>query len=153
MSRSRQDTPKLSIRPLLSSPGLGFPTDQWVPVTNELKPNIARQASAGLEYRQKNIKFHVRAFIKLVDNLLEFKEGSSMQNWEEKVTQGNGAAYGMEFYLAKEKGKTSGWIALSISKSERDFDEINFGKTFPYKYDRRHDFKIVIIRSLAEKLN
>ena len=37
------------------------------------------------------------------------------------------------------------WMAwLYISWTNRQFDEVNFGKKFPYKYDRRHDINVAI---------
>jgi len=138
---------------LLSSPGLGFPTDQWVPVTRQIRPAFARQVSTGLEYRHRIFNVSAELFYKEMENLLEFKEGNSMQNWEEKVTQGTGKAYGAELYIGKETGKTTGWIAYTLSKSDRTFDEINFGRTFPYKYDRRHDLKIVLNQKLGNHLD
>jgi len=31
-----------------------------------------------------------------------------------------------------------------LSWSNRQFDDLNFGKEFPYRYDRRHDFSAVV---------
>jgi hypothetical protein len=136
---------------LLTNSTVGFPTDQWVPVTENIKPVEAKQISSGLEYFNNNIKADIAIFYKEMKNLLEFKEGAGIADWEEKVTQGNGKAYGIEFYVGKEVGNTTGWIAYTLSYSNRTFYELNFGKEFPYKYDRRHDLKIVYLRKLGKK--
>ena len=34
------------------------------------------------------------------------------------------------------------------SSTNRKFDELNNGKTFPYKYDRRHDLKMAIVHRI-----
>jgi hypothetical protein len=136
---------------LLTSSTIGFPTDQWVPVTEKVRPIEANQFSTGFQYLKNNFRFNIDAFYKNIYNLLEFKEGGSIASWEEKVTQGKGKAYGIEFYFGKEYGKTKGWIAYTLSYSKRFFNELNFGKEFPYKYDRRHDLKIVILYKINEK--
>jgi hypothetical protein len=78
-------------------------------------------------------------------NVIAFREGSSVfqfQGWENRVAQGDGTAYGAEFFVQKKRGKFSGWMGYTLSWATRQFDEINFGRVFPYKYDRRHDFEV-----------
>ena len=85
----------------------------------------------------------VEGFYKKMQNLVEYKEGASFfqlnTDWESMVAQGKGQSYGVEFFLQKTKGRTTGWIGYTLSWSTRQFPDINFGRTFPYKYDRRHD--------------
>jgi hypothetical protein len=58
------------------------------------------------------------------------------------VDVGTGQSYGAEFFAQKKTGKWNGWIGYTLSWANRTFPEINEGKTFPYRYDRRHDLKI-----------
>ena len=58
--------------------------------------------------------------------------------------EGEGESYGLEFFLQKKKGSTTGWIGYTLSWTNRRFDNINFGEWFPYKYDRRHDISFVL---------
>jgi outer membrane cobalamin receptor len=136
---------------LLSNSTIGFPTDQWLPVTSTILPVFAEQISAGIEFKRNEYKLSVDFFNKEMDHLLEFKEAAGIKDWEERVTQGKGNAKGIEFYLSKETGKTTGWLAYTYSVSNRQFQELNFGKTFPYKYDRKHDLKIVGIQKIGKK--
>jgi len=48
----------------------------------------------------------------------------------------------LELMAEKTNGKLTGWIAYTLSKSTRQFNEINFGNPFPYAYDRRHQLNI-----------
>ena len=70
--------------------------------------------------------------------------------WEDKITAGNGNSYGAELFLQKKQGTTTGWIGYTLSWSNRQFDELNLGKKFPYRYDRRHDIAIVLNRTLKQ---
>ena len=57
----------------------------------------------------------------------------------------------MELFLQKKKGKTTGWIGYTLSWADRRFDNINFGEWYSYKYDRRHDFSLVISHKFNDK--
>jgi hypothetical protein len=59
------------------------------------------------------------------------------------VESGQGWSYGGELFIQRKEGKFTGWIGYTLSWTNRQFDNINFGKKYPYKYDRRHDFEII----------
>ena len=63
---------------------------------------------------------------------------------DEQFTTGEGEAYGVEFFLNKQIGKLSGWIGYTLAWTNRTFPELNHGKTFPTRYDRRHDISVVL---------
>ena len=50
-------------------------------------------------------------------------------------------------------GKTTGWIGYTLSWTNRQFDSINFGQTYPYRYDRRHDIGIALTHEFNENVN
>lgn len=132
---------------LLSSSSIGLPTDLWVPSTANIQPEEAWQAAGGFDYSfgvGLQFQLGVEAYYKKMDRLLSFSEGAFyLNNWEENVTSGKGDAYGLEFMLRKSGGRTSGWIAYSLAWSDRQFDKINLGRLYPFRYDRRHDLKLV----------
>jgi len=79
-------------------------------------------------------------------NVIAYMDGSSFLDpstgWQDKITAGNGTAYGVEVFFKKSVGQLTGFLGYTLSWSNRKFDEINFGKQFPFRYDRRHDFAI-----------
>jgi hypothetical protein len=141
---------------LLSNTSIGLPTDLWVPATNQTKPVIANQISLSY-YRElpKNMIFSVETYYKKMNNLIQYKEGvsfiSGSQDWQDRITVGQGWAYGAEFFVEKKKGKFTGWLGYTLSWSERQFDELNFGKKFYHRYDRRHDMSFVFTYDIDEK--
>lgn len=76
-------------------------------------------------------------------------------HWEEKVEMGKGRNFGIEFMLEKKTGHTTGWVNYTLAKADRIFSEgnINGGKRFPYKYDRRHSVNITINHRLSKKVD
>ena len=88
-------------------------------------------------------------------NLIEYREGSNLllnDEFEDDLVQGDGKAYGIELLLKKDQGKLRGWIGYTLSKSERSFDDLNRGKTFPARYDRRPDLSIVTSYDLSKRI-
>jgi hypothetical protein len=131
---------------LLTNETIGLPTDLWLPTTEKVKPQDAWQVAIGTAKTfGKDYEFSVELYYKEMKNVIAFREGASLfqfQNWEERVSQGDGTAYGAEFFVQKKTGKLNGWIGYTLSWANRQFADINFGEVFPYKYDRRHDFEI-----------
>ena len=65
---------------------------------------------------------------------------------------GKGRAYGIEFLLEKTKGNFTGWASNTLSKSERQFEEINNGDWFSARQDRTHDISLVGTYQITPKL-
>ena len=147
---------------LLSNSSLSLPTDLWVPVTAKILPMNAHQWSLGAFYELPRLfDISVEGYYKIMDNLLEYKDGASFfgssETWENKVCLGKGWAYGIEFLVQRSFGKTTGWIGYTWAHSKRQFDregmEINGGKVFPAKYDRRHDISITVQHKFSERFD
>lgn len=140
---------------LLSNPGIGLPTDLWVPVTKNILPQRSNQISAGIFYKLKNdIDFSIEGFYKEMNNIIDYIDGAtffgSATNWENKVAMGKGLAYGAEFLVRKNSGDLTGWIGYTLSWANKTIDKINYGKTYWDRYDRRHDISIVMIYKIDD---
>ncbi len=140
----------------VASSTVALPTDLWYPITAKVKPQIADQVALGFNHLfvKNNISFEVELYYKKMQNLIEYREGASLvlnDNYENELLAGKGRAYGAEFLLRKERGKFTGWISYTLSKSTRQFDELNNGKMFPAKYDRRHNVSIVLSYKLSSR--
>ncbi|NSW45420.1 MAG: TonB-dependent receptor [Bacteroidales bacterium] len=143
---------------LLSNSGIGLPTDLWLPSTNRIKPQASQQWALGIfNVPAKGFEASIEGYYKTMKNLIEYKEGATFfsegESWEDKIEMGNGWAYGAEFFFKKNKGKTTGWIGYTLAWSWRKFEKLNFGKSFPYRYDRRHDISIAITHFINEKID
>ncbi len=149
---------------LLSSSGIGLPTDLWVSSTDRVKPQGSKQVALGLaKDLPNNIFATLEGYFKRSENVISYKPGasflvvddpSSSQNvsWEDNVTDGNAESYGVELLIRKKAGDFNGWIGYTLSKTELQFDEINSGNKFLARYDRRHDISAVGIYTLSDRL-
>ena len=143
---------------LLSSSTINMPTDLWLPTTKKVKPQTSHQFALGGVYQvNPAIDLSVEGFYKSMDNLLEYKEGASFvgatTGWEDKVEMGKGWSYGAEVLLQKNTGKTTGWIGYTWGKAERQFDNLNWGKKFYARYDRRHDVSVVMTHRFSKRFD
>jgi hypothetical protein len=133
----------------LSSSGVGLPRDLWVSSTQRIAPIDSWQTGIGTAIRWgKGWEINAEAYYKHMSNLIVFLEGSLIQidgeNWQNEVDVGMGFARGLEFMLQKSFGKTRGWLTYTLSKAEREFDEVNQGKPFPFRLDRRHQANLTV---------
>lgn len=143
----------------LTSGSLSLPTDLWVPITRDIRPVTSDVVSVGAYYSGlKGWEFSVEGYWKKLRNVLEYKDGkmafSSASDWEENVEMGEGLSYGVEFYVQKTLGKTTGTVSYTLSKSDRVFKDgtINNGARFPFIYDRRHNFCISLNQKLGRRV-
>ncbi len=136
---------------LLTSESISTPLDLWVPSTSKIKPQYSWQGAFGIAKTfTKDLEFSLEGYYKEMENVISYRPGSSFLgeapgeiDWENKVVQGKGQSYGIEMLLQKKYGDFTGWIAYTLSWNWRQFDEINGGEKYPFKYDKRHDFAIV----------
>ncbi|MDF1696645.1 MAG: carboxypeptidase-like regulatory domain-containing protein [Saprospiraceae bacterium] len=152
---------------LLVNPGIGIPSDLWVPSTELVRPESARQFSFAYNRKiNKAIEFSLSGFTKSFNDVLDYKTSVDLfftvvnsvvppsiqtdPDWQNNVIPGKSNASGLEFQLRKNKGTWTGWISYALSKTDRQFEDINDGEKFAYKYDRRHDINIGIKYELNE---
>jgi len=143
---------------LLTSEALSLPTDLWVPSTKNVLPQRSWQAALGTAKTiGDQFELTIEAYYKSMKNVISFKPGASFlfgfeNDWQEKITQGEGDAYGLELFFQKRTGRTTGWIGYTLSWNNRKFDIINSGRKFPFRYDRRHDFSLVLSHDFSKRI-
>ncbi len=144
---------------LLTGSGPNMQNDVWVPVTGSIPPSFSHQYAVGLEHSlgEKKFELSVEGYYKTMNNLIAYREGvallSSMSDWQTQViTNGKGKSYGIEFLFQKTTGKITGWVAYTYSKNTRQFENKNYGRPFPFKYDRTHDISIVSIYNIKKNI-
>lgn len=136
----------------LTSSSIGLPTDLWVPTTSKVSPALSDHYSASALWKPaEDFSFDISAYIKDMRSLISYQEGASFLlvegplagsivdagNWETKITEGDGNASGVELQFIYDYKKLQFKVNGTWSRSFRRFDDINNGKPFPDRYDRR----------------
>ncbi|MDF1573063.1 MAG: TonB-dependent receptor [Bacteroidales bacterium] len=134
---------------LLDYPNFGLKnTDLWIPTMDGIKPEQSNQYSMGAAWALQGdvYEFTIEGYKKDMENLIALKHGSGFAtgiNWQDNLLQsGTGNAYGLEIMTQKKQGQVSGWISYTYSRSFRQFDELNHGEEFVFKYDRPHSVSL-----------
>lgn len=133
---------------LATTSGAQFPADLWVPSSKLVKPQLAYQYALGVfkNFNENLYETSIEAYYKPMYNQIEFKPGANLffnQNLENEMIFGKGLSYGVEFFAKKKFGKLTGWVGYTWSRSTRQFDELNQGKSYFFRYDRTHDISLV----------
>lgn len=132
---------------LIPNSTAGLPTDIWVPSSKKTKPQSSTQYALGYfrNFKDNAIETSVEVYYKNMNNQVLFGEGKQLRvnaNLDSMIVSGKGKSYGAEFFIKKNTGKLTGWISYTLSKTTQQFKDLNFGKEFPFKYDRRHNLAV-----------
>lgn len=141
---------------LVTSAASTLPTDLWIPSTLKVKPQQGHQYAVGYfrNFDDNTYEASVETYYKKMLNQIEYKEGYYPQinvDTDESFTFGKGEAFGVELLLKKNKGKLTGWIGYTLSKTQRFFPQLNGGRVFQASYDRRHDISVVAMYPLGKR--
>ena len=143
---------------LVSISSVGLPTDFWVPASRNIPSQHSDNFSAGYYHSiyENDYEISVEGYYRQMSNQMELKSElfdlmSQKFILEKSIAYGKGNAYGGEIMLKKNTGKITGWISYALSWSYRKFPEINNGKKFPAKHDRRHDLSFTLVYSPNRK--
>jgi len=143
---------------LLSNTTSSTPFDLWIPSNVNILPEIADQYTLGYFRNFKNDMYEtsVEVYYKTLQNQIDYRNGADLilnNKVESQLVFGKGSSYGVEFYIKKKRGRLTGWISYTLSKTQRQFDAINSGKAFLAKQDRPHNISIVGMYEINPRLN
>lgn len=132
------------------------PTDKWVSSNNTIKPGISDQIALGYyqHFKDGKYEFSSEIYYKGIQNEVDYKDGADVFTNDAIETQllfGKGRAYGIELLLKKKKGKLTGWVGYTLSRTERKIDGINQSNWYAMRQDKTHDLSIVGIYELTKK--
>lgn len=143
----------------LSQTYLSLPTDQWVPVTGNFKPQNADKISLGAYWLSENklLSASVEGYYKIMRNIIDYRDEYYLQPptgmWNAQLCSGRGAAKGIDFKIEKSFGKLTGHISYSLAWSDRTFPDKNGGVTFPARFDHRHTIHILLNWDVSDKVS
>jgi len=123
--------------------------DLWVPTDETAEAGRAWQLVASAELEPaKDHTISAEAYYTGLQNLIQLDtrtsgdaEGQSTEDLFR--TGGTGYATGLELFAQRTAGTLTGWVGYTLGWSRRTFADVNLGREFPPKYDRRHDLKVV----------
>lgn len=142
---------------LISNSTSANPTDKWIANTNIIKPEISDQVSMGYyqNFSHDRIELSVETYYKSLQNQIDYRDGANIfensDAIESELLFGSGRAYGIEWLLKKKTGKLTGWLAYTLSRTEKKISGINNNQWYPARQDRTHEIAIVTSYQLNAK--
>lgn len=121
----------------------GWSLDLMIPASGNFTPQRSNQLYAGIFNVLGKYRLNTGIYYKTLSNLVSYKNSQNLfgvndASWENELDSGNGKSYGVEF-LVNKKGDRWNWnLAYTLSKTTREYPNINKGEIYPFKFDRRH---------------
>jgi hypothetical protein len=141
----------------LSNSTTSTPMDIWVPISNNVKPQIADQIALGYYHNlfKNKLKISTEVYYKHLQNQIDYRNGADLifnNEIEGELVYGKGRTYGVELQVKKTTGKLTGWVSYTLARSKRSFDAIDEGQEFSARQDRIHDLSVVLIYKATNRL-
>jgi hypothetical protein len=142
---------------LIANSVAGSPTDKWVLNTNNIRPEIANQISFGYfrNFKDNMFEASIETYYKDMRNQIDYKDGADefTSTIETELLFGKGRAYGAEFLVKKNKGRLTGWVGYTLSRTEKQIEGINNGEWYAARQDRTHDISVVTMYDVSPRIN
>lgn len=146
----------------IGSFNISLPFELWVPSTDKVPPEFAWQISTGVGLRRDGWDIQLELYYKRFERVLTFLSSNTAlftggaedaSGWEDRVSAGTGSGYGLEFSLEKRTRPITVGLNYAWAKTERQFPDINSGRPFPFRFDRRHSLNIILKSRIADWLD
>ena len=132
--------------------------DIWV-LTGDRAPHVVSdQVQAGVETflgEDESWYASVEAYHRTLDGIVSLNFADAPGNRLDDLVAGTGRAYGMDLFVGRSAGATTGWISVSFLRARRTFPDTRTGIlppptiTYPPVFDRRLDVDLVLRRPLG----
>lgn len=138
---------------------LSLPTDRWIPVCGDFKPESADKVSLGGYWLSSDgvWKVSVEGYLKWMRNLVDYRDEYYLQPpldyWKNRLTSGRGSAKGLDLSVERSFGSLSASLGYSLAWADRCFKEKNGGLPFPARFDHRHTIKVSLGWRVNEKVD
>tara|TARA_R110002050_G_scaffold33007_2_gene84427 strand:- start:2609 stop:5002 length:2394 start_codon:yes stop_codon:yes gene_type:complete len=153
---------------LVSNTTAAAPIDIWKPAGYYVDPATADQYVLGYfrNFKENQYELSSEIYYKDMRNLLDYRNGAELllnENLETELLSGNGNSYGLELMFSKKKGRLTGWVAYTLSRTTMvvkgfvagDYtaaaNGINEGNRYPTNWDKTHDLSIVGMYDLTDR--
>jgi len=134
---------------IASNSSAGLPIDRWILSGRYIEPVKSDQISLGLfhNFDEDRWELSVEGYYKDLDNVIDLRNGAQVlftDQVETELLAGKGWAYGTEFLLRKNIGKTTGWLAYTWSRAWRKIEGVSKNEAYNPRFDRPNDVTLVL---------
>ncbi len=132
--------------------------DQWVLAGDRAPRVLSDQIQLGVERFLGGAQewfLSLEGYYRTFDGVITVNSAEDPNDALDDLLAGEGYSYGVDAYLRRDIGLTTGWISASFLKTERTFPDPRSGVhpvpvlTYPPVFDRRLDVDLVLRRPLG----
>jgi hypothetical protein len=136
----------------------GSPFNIWFTSSPNVKPQVGDQIAAGYfrNFLDGMLETSAEVYYKIINDAVDFKDHADLllnKHLEAEILTGSGRSYGIELMVRKNRGKVTGWVSYTWSRSFNQIPGINNGDPYPAPYDRPNDFSIVVNYKVAPTIS
>jgi len=135
-----------------------FGLDTWILAGAEAPRVVSDQVQLGAEsfFGDDDQWFaSLEGYYRNFDGVAALNSAEDPNDDTDALVAGNGNAYGLDLFLKRDRGNTTGWISISFLKTVRSFPDTRVGVqpqpwiTYPPVFDRRFEVDISLRRALG----
>ena len=135
-----------------------FGIDTWVLAGAEAPRVVSDQVQVGTEsfFGEDDAWFaSLEGYYRTFDGVAAVNAAENPNDGTDALVAGDGDAYGVDLYVRRDRGNTTGWISVSFLKTLRSFPDTRSGMepppriTYPPVFDRRFEVDLALRRSLG----
>jgi len=131
--------------------------DLWVLAGAHAPPVVSDQLQLGVEgfFGEDEWFASLEGYFRTFDGVIMINAAEDPDDHLDDFVSGDGWAYGADLFVKRNRGATTGWVTVSLLKTERTFPDIRSGQepppdlTYPPVFDRRVDIDLVLRRALG----
>lgn len=121
--------------------------DIWLTSAEDVGPSHGDQFAIGAKTSlARDVLLDAEVYYRTMRSLFEidpFLIDPSGRDYPDLFRWGDGHAYGLETMIEKTRGKLSGSISYTLSRTRRAFPNVNEGRYYAPKYDRTHEATVL----------
>ncbi len=127
---------------------IGWSLDLTLPAQEDkMQAENSIQYYLGGHYNHNNISLSMGGYYKKMIHLQSYVTPSHLffmnnADFDSDIVDGTGNSYGLECRGEIKKKKYALSLSYTLSKTTRQYDAINDGKTYPFKFDRLHNLNV-----------
>lgn len=127
---------------------MSFATDFYVSSSTRIPPQLSNNASIGFGDTHNRLRYSIELYYRYMSNVIEYDTSifevlTGENNYTTHLYSGRGESYGVETNIGYTTSIFDLQLNYTLSRSVRQFDNINGGNPYPAHSDRRHNLSLL----------
>ena len=127
---------------------MSFATDFYISSSEAIPPQTSHNFALGYSNKLSALRYSVELYYRYMNSVIEYHTSilevlTSESTHHNSIYSGIGESYGIESNIGYTINGLDLQLNYTLSRSVRQFEDINFGNPFPANSDRRHNLSML----------